>query len=81
MLTKRTNILFDKATFGYLKNLAKKKKTSVGELVRKAVVTVYFKKSINQKKIRAMEKIVDLRKKIKKISVKEIREFIDYGRK
>jgi trans-aconitate methyltransferase len=81
MLTKRTNILFDKATFGYLKNLAKKEKTSVGELVRKAVITVYFKKNFNQKKIKAMEKIVDLRKKIKKISLKEIREFIDYGRK
>jgi len=81
MLTKRTNILFDKATFGYLKNLAKKEKTSVGELVRKAVIAVYFKKSTNQRKIRAMEKITELRKKIKKSSLKEIKEFINYGRK
>ena len=80
MLTKRTNILFDEEQFAYLAALASKNNTSVGDLVRKAVVKVYYQEP-HDKRIDAYNKILALRKGIKKITNKEIREFINYGRK
>ncbi len=80
MLTKRTNILFDEELFRYLVVLANKNNTSVGDLVRKAVVKVYYQEN-NDKRTNTYNKILFLRKNIKKISNSEIKEFIDYGRK
>ncbi len=80
MLTKRTNILFNEELFNHLVALANKNSTSVGDLVRKAVIKVYPQK-INDKRMKVYEKILSLRKNIKKISNKEIKEFINYGRK
>ena len=84
MLNKRTNILLEDRTFQYLATLANMNKTSVGDLVRKAIVKVYFadKDSIkrNMRK-KAFENILRLRKKVKPISDKEIKEFINYGRR
>lgn len=40
MLTKRTNILFDEKLWEILTRLAQEKKTSVGDLVRKAVEAI-----------------------------------------
>lgn len=80
MLSKRTNILFTDEVFDYLTALASRNKTSVGELVRKAVDKVYYQEH-NDKRVAAYNKILSLRKGIKKISNKEIKEFINYGRK
>lgn len=80
MLTKRTNILFEEELFNYLVALAHKNSTSVGDLVRKAVVKVYYQEN-KDKRVDAYNKILSLRKNIKKISNKEIKEFINYGRK
>ena len=44
MLTKRTNILFEEEVFQHLVALANKNSTSVGDLVRKAVIKTYPKK-------------------------------------
>lgn len=80
MLTKRTNILFNEELFNHLVALANKNSTSVGDLVRKAVVKVYYQEN-NDKRANAYNKILSLRKNIKKISNIEIKEFINYGRK
>ena len=80
MLTKRTNILFEEEVFRYLVALANKNGTSVGDLVRKAVIKSYPRKKID-KRLKAYNKILALRKNVKNISNKEIKEFINYGRK
>ena len=46
MLNRRTNILFDDQLWDQLSNLAKNRKTSVGELVRNAVTEHYELKNI-----------------------------------
>lgn len=81
MLTKRTNILFNEELFNYLVALANKNSTSVGDLVRKAVIKVYQKPFPNQKRIKAYNEIIRLKKGLGKISFKEIKEMINYGRK
>jgi hypothetical protein len=43
-LEKRVEVLFDKEKFTYLKQKAKQEKTSVGNLIREAVATVYLEK-------------------------------------
>lgn len=80
MLTKRTNILFNEKVFNYLVALAKGSNTSVGDLVRKAVIKVYYQEDID-KKSKAYSKILSLRKGIKKINSKKIKELVNYGRK
>lgn len=80
MLAKRTNILFDQRVFDHLLFLAKKQKTSIGELVRKAVKKVYLDEGADEKK-QAFENIIKIRKTIKPIKLSEIKEFINYGRK
>lgn len=81
MLTKRTNILFNQELFNYLVALASKNSTSVGDLVRKAVVKTYWKPEQNQGKMEVFKKIMKLKKGLGRISAKEIKEMIDYGRK
>ncbi len=80
MLNKRTNILFDQNIFDCLAGLADKENTSLGDLVRKAVIKVYFP-TANNKRQKAIDKTIKLRKKIKNISLSEIKELINYGRK
>ena len=80
MLTKRTNILFEEEVFRYLVALANKNGTSVGDLVRKAVIKAYPKK-INDKRMKVHKEIIKLKKGFGKISLKEIKEMINYGRK
>lgn len=81
MLTKRTNILFEEDLFRHLVALASKKGTSVGDLVRKAVIKVYRKPDFNQKQMKVHKEIIRLKKGFGKISFKEIKEMINYGRK
>ncbi|MBI2315044.1 hypothetical protein HYU93_03240 [Candidatus Daviesbacteria bacterium] len=57
MLIKRTQILFDKQLWNTLVDLAKEKKTSVGELVRTAVRKEYLHKTAHLKDI-----VEDIRK-------------------
>ncbi len=80
MLTKRTNILFDEKIFKYLILMARQNNTSIGELVRKAVIKVYIQEN-NDKKTEAFDKIINIRKTIKAINSAEIKELIDYGRR
>ena len=80
MLTKRTNILFEEEVFRYLVDLANKNGTSVGDLVRKAVIKAYPKK-INDKRMDAYNKIIKLKKGLGRISAKEIKALVNYGRR
>lgn len=41
-LNKRVEVLFDQEKFSYLEELARRKKTSVGNLIREAVAMVYL---------------------------------------
>jgi len=81
MLTKRTNILFDEQIFKYLVALADKGKTSVGELVRKAVIKVYIKPQINYRRMTSFKNILRLKKGLGHTTAKEIKQSINYGRK
>lgn len=84
MLTKRTNILFDEKTWSNLVALADKKNTSVGDLVRIAVMTVYLDKNntLIQQRKNAATRIEAIKKNIKHtFSNNEIRELVTYGRK
>ena len=62
MLTKRTNILFNEELFNYLVALAHKNSTSVGDLVRKAVVKIYWKPEQNEEKMEIFKKIMKLKR-------------------
>lgn len=81
MLTKRTNILFDEKSYAYLEALARKQATSVGDLVRKAVVKIYIEPSEKNEKLEAYNQILKLKKGFPRISTKEIKESIHYGHK
>lgn len=63
MLIKRTQILFDKELWNTLVELAKEKKTSVGELVRRAVREKYEEDKLLNKRKKAVEAIRAFRKK------------------
>ncbi len=49
-LDKRVEVLFDKEKFTYLKQKAKEEKTSVGNLIREAVATVYLEKEVDKRR-------------------------------
>ena len=78
MLTKRTNILFEDKTWKELTSLAKKRNSSVGELVRRAINDTYFSETIDKKRAKAIDSIFKTRKIQKGIDYKEL---INYGRK
>lgn len=78
MLTKRTNILFEDNTWKELVALAKKRNSSVGELVRKAIKKTYFSETIDKERAGAVDTIFKIRKKHKGIDYKEL---INHGRK
>lgn len=78
MLTKRTNILLDNQVWKQLVALAGNRNTSVGFLVRQAVVKTYFANDDQEKIASAVERIRKIRPHIKGINYKEL---ISYGRK
>lgn len=61
MLNKRTQILFDQELWDILNDLAKRKKTSVGELVRTAIRKYYLEKEDQEKMKDLFEKINNFR--------------------
>lgn len=63
MLVKRAQILFDKQLWNTLADLAKRKNTSMGELVRAAVKEKYEEEDRLQKRKEAVEAILIFRKK------------------
>lgn len=78
MLTKRTQVLFDKNSYKALEDIASKKGKSVGALVREAVEIVYLLDDFDIKKI-AYQNILKNRKVSKtKLNYKQLR---DNGRK
>lgn len=79
MLNKRTNILFDEKLWRKLSVRAKKEKTSVGSLVRRAVEKTYVEdEEVYKQRREALDDILKIRKKVKGINYKEL---INYGRK
>ncbi len=82
MLNKRTNILFDDATYKLLTSKAKEEKKSIGRLVREAVIDKYKKsdEEIIKQRTKVVEEIMQLRKRMKPLKGITIRELIDYDR-
>ncbi len=81
MLTKRTNILFDHATWNQLATIARARRTSVGVLVRDAVTERYLHGDFERigRIQQACSSIEKYRKQVKgKLDYKEL---INYGRK
>ena len=79
MLTKRTNILFDENLWRTLVEQASKRRTSVGKLVREAVMKMYAQDEELEERKKALEQIF----KIRKVSRNRIdyKALINYGRK
>lgn len=79
MLNKRVHVLLDNELWQQLFSLAKRQNTSIGELTRKALKKIYFSEDIHEKRKRALENIL----KIRKVSKKPIdyKALINYGRK
>lgn len=82
MLNARTPILFDQETKRLLFSISRKEKKSVGELVRRAVNTMYKKsdEEIIKKRMKVVQEILELQKKIKPTRGINYRELIEYGR-
>jgi len=82
MLNARTQILFDQETRKLLSSISRKEKKSVGELVRRAVNTMYKKtdEEIIKKRMKVVREIIELRKKMKPLKGISYRELIEYGR-
>lgn len=73
MLKKRTQLLLSRERWEDLTNLAREKKTSVGELVRQAIEESYFSKEDRTKVKRAIDRIIAIRPHFKgKINYKEL---------
>ena len=78
MLNKRANIMFDENVWNTLALYAKKKKTTVGVLVRDAVEKTYSVSDKQKRMIRAHRNIVKLRTVGKSLDYKAL---IEEGRK
>ncbi|PIY71902.1 hypothetical protein COY87_03745 [Candidatus Roizmanbacteria bacterium CG_4_10_14_0_8_um_filter_33_9] len=78
MLTKRTNILFDQEMWAKLSVVAKQEQTSVGDLIRKAVIKIYIDKSRTSEKQQAIDTIMAVKLQKKKLNY---RDLIKYARK
>jgi hypothetical protein len=79
MLTRRTNILFDNDLWDLLTSVARREKSSVGEVVRKAVSRVYTEGNLIERKKKAFETIRNFR--IKQKGVVDYKALINDGRK
>ena len=80
MLTKRTNILFENELWDLLVAVAQREKTSVGEVVRKAVRKVYSEDEISRRRTEACKRILAIRPKPYPGKI-DYKELINYGRK
>lgn len=80
MLTHRTNILLDEEMIYKLKEIAKKEKTSVGKLIRKAVKKIYFENDLYEKRKKALQRTLEIRPSVSKTPI-DYKELINYGRK
>jgi len=78
MLTKRTNILFDEVLWLKLAIVAKQEQTSVGDLVRKAVIKIYIDGNRQTEKQMAIDKILAIKPIKSKLNY---RELFENGRK
>jgi hypothetical protein len=79
MLTKRTNILFDDDLWDLLNSVAKREKSSMGEVVRKAVRTVYRGDNFIEQKKHAFETIKKFR--VRQKGTVDYKALINEGRK
>lgn len=80
MLTKRTNILFDKELWRTLTQLAQEKETSVGHLVRKATEEKYAKEYRLEQRRKVVEAILRHRPAPAKEKI-DYKALINAGRK
>jgi len=82
MLNKRTTILLDEETQNLLLSIANREKTSVGDLVRKAIEETYKKRRDEtiKRRTEVVRQIQALRKKMKPLGKITFRELIEYGR-
>jgi len=78
MLTKRTNILFDQEMWTKLSFVAKQEQTSVGDLIRKAVIKIYIDRGRNSEKQQAIDTIMAVKPQKAKLNYHDL---IYYGRK
>lgn len=84
MLTKRTHILFDEDTALMLAVLAREQATSVGNLVRRAVIKTYkdVRRTNKRKRQKAVHALMALKKKfLGKFEGVEYRALIEDGRR
>lgn len=80
MLSKRTNILFDDELWAVLLAQSKIENSSVGELVRRAVVDKYSKKEAIARRKEIFEQILRIRPAAARGKI-DYKELINYGRK
>jgi len=80
MLSRRTNILFDNELWAVLLAQSKVEKSSVGELVRRAVVDKYSKKEVLARRKEAIAHILRIRPAPARGKI-DYKELINYGRK
>lgn len=79
MLTKRTNILFDELLWKKLSSFAKKRKSSVGDVVRNAVLHYIEEEAKYTSRSETIDIIQDIRPRIK--SKLNYKEMVEDGRK
>lgn len=79
MLTKRTNILFDNELWDLLTSVARREKSSVGEVVRRAVNKAYKDDNVIDQKKKAFETIKKFR--VKQEGILDYKTLINEGRK
>jgi hypothetical protein len=79
MLTKRTNILFDNDLWDLLTSVARREKSSVGEVVRSAVNKVYRGDNFIEQRKRAFETIKKFR--VTQKGTVDYKALINEGRK
>lgn len=79
MLNKRANILLKEEEWKKLAAIAKRQKTSAGELIRQAINRIYFEKNIKDERKRALQEILKIRPHFK--GTINYKELINYGRK
>jgi len=79
MLTKRTNILFDNDLWNLLTSVARREKSSVGEVVRRAISKVYKDTDLEGRK---QEAFIAIRKfRVKQKGIVDYKSLINEGRK
>lgn len=81
MLTQRTNVLFSEPDYKMLKELSKKHKKSVGELIRHAIATTY--KESKPKKKSTAQLFKEIKELTKGMNTKglNVKALVEYGRR